>query len=147
MSHWLVDVWIRIQDILVVLHLSLFRLETCVCLSRGVHVAGVAWHATMRIMAGVVDLMQRNGDGRTCRILGGWAIERSGGTVCGLHHARGDEKHEFLGWASKPRSTVCEWFGLKSTWTVFSSLASKPVATFFSDLASKSVARVSQFGP
>jgi hypothetical protein len=57
----------------------------------------VAWRAATRIMAGVGDLVQRTGDGRTDRILGGWAIERSGGTVCGLHRARGDEKREFLG--------------------------------------------------
>jgi hypothetical protein len=25
-------------------------------------------------------------------------------------------------------STVCEWFGLKTTWTIFAGLASKPVA-------------------
>jgi hypothetical protein len=31
------------------------------------------------------------------RILGGQMIERSGDAVCGLHHARGDEKGEFLG--------------------------------------------------
>jgi hypothetical protein len=48
-------------------------------------------------MAGVGDLVQRTGDGRTGRILGGWAIERSGDAVCGLHHARGDEEHEFIG--------------------------------------------------
>jgi hypothetical protein len=42
-------------------------------------------------MAGVGDLVQRTGDGRTGRILGGRAIERSGGAVCGLHRARGDE--------------------------------------------------------
>jgi hypothetical protein len=35
---------------------------------------------------------------------------------------------------------VCEWFGLKTTWTVFASLASKPVVTVFSSLASKLVA-------
>jgi hypothetical protein len=51
--------------------------------------------------------------------------------------------------------TVCEWFGLKTTRTVFiglasksvasvsSSLASKPVATVFSSLTSKLVATVS----
>jgi hypothetical protein len=38
---------------------------------------------------------------------------------------------------------VYRWFGLKITGTVFSNLASKPVATDFSDLASKSVAMVS----
>jgi hypothetical protein len=41
---------------------------------------------------------------------------------------------------------VCEWFGLKTTWTVFSGLASKSVVTVFSGLASKPVARVSGLG-
>jgi hypothetical protein len=56
-------------------------------------------------------------------------------------------------------SMVCEWFGLKTTGTVFSDLASKLVATVFSGLtskpvamvssglASKPVARVFRFGP
>jgi hypothetical protein len=47
-------------------------------------------------VAGVGDLVQRIGDGRTGRVLGGWAIERSGDTVCGLHRARGDDEHGFL---------------------------------------------------
>jgi hypothetical protein len=34
---------------------------------------------------------------------------------------------------------VYEWFGLKTTWTVFAGLASKPVATVSPGLASKSV--------
>ena len=38
---------------------------------------------------------------------------------------------------------VCEWFGLKTTQTVFAGLASKTVATVFSSLASKPVATVS----
>jgi hypothetical protein len=71
-------------------------LENRVCLSRGVQVAGAAWCATTRIMAGVGDLVQRTGDGRTCRVLGGRVIERSGGAVCGLHRARGDEEREFF---------------------------------------------------
>jgi hypothetical protein len=62
-----------------------------------VQVAGAAWRAAMRIVAGVGDLGQRTGDGRTGRVLGDRAIERSGGTVCGLHRARRDEDHEFLG--------------------------------------------------
>jgi hypothetical protein len=76
--------------------LSLFHLENRVCLSYGVQVAGVAWRAAMRIVAGVVDLVQRIGDGHSGRVLGGRAIERSGGTVCGLHRARGDEERGFL---------------------------------------------------
>jgi hypothetical protein len=33
-------------------------------------------------------------------------------------------------------ATVCEWSDLKTTWTVFTGLASKPVVTVFSSLAS-----------
>jgi uncharacterized membrane protein (GlpM family) len=36
--------------------LSLFHLVNRVCLSRGVQVAGAAWRAATRIMAGVGDL-------------------------------------------------------------------------------------------
>jgi hypothetical protein len=72
-------------------------MENCVCLSRGVQVAGVAWHAAMRIMIGVGDMVQRTGDGPTSRVLSGRMIERSGGGVCGMHHARGYEEHGFLG--------------------------------------------------
>jgi hypothetical protein len=66
-------------------------------LSRGVQVAGVACHAATRTVARVGDLVQRTGDGRTGRVLGGRMVERPGGAVCGLHLARGDEEHEFLG--------------------------------------------------
>jgi hypothetical protein len=62
----------------------------------------VAWCATMRVMAGVGDLVQRTGDGRTGRLLDGRVIERSGSAVCGLHRARRDEEYEFLGLASEP---------------------------------------------
>jgi hypothetical protein len=37
---------------------------------------------------------------------------------------------------------ICQWFALKITGTVFSSLTSEPVATVFSRLASKPVATV-----
>jgi hypothetical protein len=66
-------------------------------LSRGVQVAGAAWRAAMRIVAGVVDLIQKTGDGRTCRILSGRTIGRSGDAVCGLYHACGDEERGFFG--------------------------------------------------
>jgi hypothetical protein len=117
--------------------------ENRVCLSRGVQVAGVVWCAATMTMAGVGDLVQRTGDGRTGRVLGARTVERSGSAVCGLHLARGDEEREFLGSASKPRSTICEWFGLKTTWTVSSGLALKPAATVLASLASKLVVTVS----
>jgi hypothetical protein len=60
-------------------------------------VAGAAWRAAMRIMAGVGDLVQRTEDGHTGRVLSGRTIERSDGAVCGLRHAHGDEEREFLG--------------------------------------------------
>jgi hypothetical protein len=77
--------------------LSLFRSENRVCLSRGVQVAGAAWRAAMMIMAGVEDLVQRIGNGCTGRVLSGRVIERSGGAVCDLHRACGDEERGFLG--------------------------------------------------
>jgi hypothetical protein len=45
-----------------------FCLENHVCLSCGVHVAGAAWRAVMRTVAGVGDLVQRTGDGSTGRV-------------------------------------------------------------------------------
>jgi hypothetical protein len=81
---------------LIVLSLSLFCLENHVFFSRGVQVAGAAWRVVMMIMVGVGDMVQWTMDGRTCRVLGGWVIERSGGAMCGLHRACGDEEHEFL---------------------------------------------------
>jgi hypothetical protein len=62
-----------------------------------VQVAGAPWRAVTRIMALVGDLVQKTEDGRTGQVLSGRAIERSGGTVCGLHRARGDEECRFLG--------------------------------------------------
>jgi hypothetical protein len=41
--------------------------------------------------------VQRTGDGRTGQVLDGRAVERSGGTVCGLHLACEDQKRGFLG--------------------------------------------------
>jgi hypothetical protein len=75
----------------------LFRLENRICLSHVVQVAGAAWRAATRTVVGVGDLVQRTRDGRTGRVLGGRAVERSGGAVCSLHRACGDEEHEFLG--------------------------------------------------
>jgi hypothetical protein len=51
----------------------------------------------MRIVAGVGDLVQRTGDGRTGWILSGQMIGRSDDDVCGLHRARKDEERRFLG--------------------------------------------------
>jgi hypothetical protein len=62
-----------------------------------VQVVGAAWRVATRIMTRVGDQVQRTGDGRTGQILGGQVIERLGGALCGLHRARGNEKHMFLG--------------------------------------------------
>jgi hypothetical protein len=70
--------------------LPLFRSKNHVCLSHGVQVARAAWCAATRTVAGVGDLVQRIGDGRTGRVLDGRAVERLGGTVCDLHLARED---------------------------------------------------------
>jgi hypothetical protein len=51
----------------------------------------------MRIVLGVGDLVQRTGDGRTSRVLGGQMIGRSGDVGCGLYRAHEDEKRSFFG--------------------------------------------------
>jgi hypothetical protein len=51
----------------------------------------------MRIVVGVGDLLQRTSDGHISQVLDGWVIKRSGGVVCGLPRACGDEEHGFLG--------------------------------------------------
>jgi hypothetical protein len=56
-----------------------------------VQVAGAAWHAVLMTVVEVGELVQRTGDGHTCRVLSDRTIERSGGAMCGLHRARGDE--------------------------------------------------------
>jgi hypothetical protein len=66
-------------------------------LSHDIQVTGAVWRAAMRIMVGVGDMMQSTEDGHTGRVLGGWAIERLGDAVCGLHRARGDEERSFFG--------------------------------------------------
>jgi hypothetical protein len=58
---------------------------------------GAAGHEATTIVAGVGDLVQRIEDGHTGQVLDGQAIERSGGAVCGLYRARGDEQRGFLG--------------------------------------------------
>jgi hypothetical protein len=90
-----------------------------------VQVAGAAWRAATRIVAGVGDLVQRTEDGRTGWVLGGQMIGRSGDVVCG---------------------TVCQLFVLKTTRTIFSSLASKSVATVSLGWPQNQWWRVSRFG-
>jgi hypothetical protein len=75
----------------------LFQLENRVYLSRGVQVVGAVSRAATRTVAGVGDLVQRTGDDHTGRVLGGRTVKRSGGAMCGLHRARGDEECGFLG--------------------------------------------------
>jgi hypothetical protein len=62
-----------------------------------VQVVGAAWREVTRTVAGVGDLVQKTGDGRIGRVLGGRAVKRSGGAVCGLHLAHGDLERGFLG--------------------------------------------------
>jgi hypothetical protein len=70
--------------------LPLFHSENRVWLSHGVQVAGAAWRAATRTVAELGDLVQRTEDGRTGQVLGGWAVQRLGGVVYGLHLAHGN---------------------------------------------------------
>jgi hypothetical protein len=82
---------------LIVLPLSLCRVENRACLSHGVQVVGAIWLASTRIVVRVRDLVQRIKDGCTGQALGGQTIGRPGDAVCGLHRACGDEESGFLG--------------------------------------------------
>jgi hypothetical protein len=67
---------------------QLVRLENHVSLSRGVQVAGLAWRAATRIVAGVGDLVRRTRDGQAH--VGYLVARRSGGrvtlcAVCTMH--------------------------------------------------------------
>jgi hypothetical protein len=106
-------------------------------------VAGAAWRTAMSIVAEVWDLVQRTKNSRTCWVLGGQTIERSGDTMCDLHRACEDDKRRFLGWASKPSSMVCQWFGLKTTGTVCQCFGLKTNGTVFSSFTSKLAATAS----
>jgi hypothetical protein len=63
----------------------------------------------------------------TGRILDGRTIGGSGDSVCVLYHTQGDEKYEFVGLASKLRSTVSP------------GLASKPNGLWFVGCTKKSM--------
>jgi hypothetical protein len=131
MSHWLADVWIWVRDILVVLPLSLFCLENHVCLSRGVQVEGAAWHAATRIVAGVGDLVQRIGDGRTGRVLGGRLALC---VVCTVHMETRrvgflvEPQNQGRGFVSGLASKPLGRFDLKTGGDGFSVCAPKPAA-------------------
>jgi hypothetical protein len=84
--------------------LSLFRSENHVCLSRGVEVVGAAWRAATRTVAGVGDLVQRTGDGRTGRVapcaVCTWHVETR--TVGFLVEPQNQGRRFVSGLASKP---------------------------------------------
>jgi hypothetical protein len=105
MSHWHVDVWIRIRDIFMVL-----RYYLCLCAESRLF---ISWCICDRCdMTGNDDNLDRSrrpgaedrGWSTTGWILDAWTIERSGDTVCGMHRTYKDEEREFLDWPSKPRS-------------------------------------------
>jgi hypothetical protein len=78
---------------LVILPLSLFRVENLICLSHGVQVAGRDEDHGRNRRPSAED----QGRSDTGWVLGGRMIERSGDAVCGLHRAREDEERGFLG--------------------------------------------------
>jgi hypothetical protein len=62
--------------------------ENCVCLSHNVQVTCATWRGAIRIVAGVGDLVQRTGDGRTGRVFGSRTVEWWGDAVCDLHRLK-----------------------------------------------------------
>jgi hypothetical protein len=114
-----------------VLPLSLFRLENRVCLSHGVQVTGAARRTVTRIVAGVGDLVQKTEDSQAYVGYSGAGRSRGRVTLCVVCTVHEETKSADLlvepqnqgrwfvsGLASKPRSTVYQWLGLKNTWTI-----------------------------
>jgi hypothetical protein len=124
MSHWLADDWIRIQNISVLLPLSLFRVENHVCLSLGVQVTSATWRGVMRIVVEVGDLVQRTGDSQAQ--VGYSATGQSGGRVTLCAVCTINKESRSAGFLVEPQN--------QGRW-------------FVSGLASKPLGRVSQFGP
>jgi hypothetical protein len=109
MSHWHVEVWIRIWDISVVLRNYLGWCEELRLL--------VSWCVGDR--CDIVDSDDDHSRSRkpdaedrwwltTDQILDDRTIGRSDDVLCGLHHAHEDEECGLLSKASKPRSIVCQ---------------------------------------
>jgi hypothetical protein len=94
-----------------------------------VHVADAVWQVATKIVAGVADLVQRMGDGRTSQVLDGRTIKRLSElcAVCTVH----DESRS-ASFLVEPQNQG-QWF--------VSGLASKPLGRFVSGLASKTVGR------
>jgi hypothetical protein len=107
MSHWHGEVWIRISDISMVLLYYLCSygesyLLITLCAGDKCDMEDSDEDHDKSRRPGAED----RGWSSTDRIFSGRAIGRSGDAVCDLHHTCGDEEREFLGWASKPRSSL-----------------------------------------
>jgi hypothetical protein len=117
---------------------------------------GESWLLVSRCVGDMCDMANSDEDLRRSRrssardwawsstgwVIGGRTIGRSGDTMCGLHRTQEDEESGFLGLASKPRSMICQWFGLKTTRMISPGLTSKPMTTVCPGLASKPAAPV-----
>jgi hypothetical protein len=98
---------------------TLFHLENHICLSRSMQVAGAAWRVATRIVAGVGDLVQRTGDGRTGRV-----------TLCAVCTMYVETRS--MSFLVEPPNYGGQFV---------SGLASKPLARFVSGLVSKPLGR------
>jgi hypothetical protein len=114
-----------------VLPLCLFRLENRVWLSHGVQVTSAARRAAMRIVAGVGDLVQKTEVSQTHVGYSGAGRSRGQVTLCVTCTVHEETKSAYFlvepqnqgrwfvsGLASKLRSTVYQWLGLKNTWII-----------------------------
>jgi hypothetical protein len=123
------------------------QMENCVCVSRGVQVAGAAWRAVMRIMAGVGDLVQRIMDGQAYvrYSMAGWSRDKvTPCEVCIMH-----EETMSAGFLVESQNKGRQFIsGLSSKplgW--FSRLGAQNRQLRFSDLCLKITAVVSWFVP
>jgi hypothetical protein len=125
-----------------VLPLSLFCVENRVCLSHSLQVAGAAWWATIRIMAGVGDLGQRTRDGQAqvrYLVAGQLRGQMTLCSVCTVH----DETRSagFLVWPQNQGRQFVSGLATKPLGWFVSGLASKLLGWFVIGLVSKALGR------
>jgi hypothetical protein len=131
----------------VLLNLSLFYVDNCICLSCDVQVAGAAWWTATRIMAGVEDLVQRTRDGQaqvrysvTRRLRGPLMLC----AVCTMHEET--RSAGFLVWPqNQGRQFLLVW--PQNRWLRVSQFGPHNWQLRFSDLGLKIIAMISWFGP
>jgi hypothetical protein len=107
----------------------LFRMENHVCLSRHVYVTGATWRAVTRIVAGVVDLVQRTKDGQAQVEYSVAGRSRSRVMLCAVCAMHKETRNTSFLVEPQNQGRRVSWFGPQNRQLRFGDLANKITAT------------------